>query len=126
MVVLASSFGESPIGVAGWRAVLLAPAPSLTTCVLFIAVRLKRSKSLAGVISILESEDVVSTPSENHLEGKCVDLPKEHNLEAAEAEENVAFPQEERTVSNNLPKTDDFNVSKLFSHFLQNRRHVAN
>ncbi|XP_074945450.1 protein ELYS-like [Phalacrocorax aristotelis] len=62
------------------------------------------------VISILESEDVVSTPSGNHLEGKCVDLPKEHNLEAAEAEENVAFPQEERTVSNNLPKTDDFNV----------------
>ncbi|KAM6084876.1 protein ELYS-like [Theristicus caerulescens] len=59
-------------------------------------------------ISILDSEDVVSTHSENRLEGKCVDLPKEHDLEAAEVEENV--PQEETAVSNNLPKTEEMNV----------------
>ncbi|XP_076220024.1 protein ELYS-like [Aptenodytes patagonicus] len=62
------------------------------------------------VISILDSEDVVNTHSENPLEGKCVDLPKEHNLEAAEVEENVPFLQEEITVSNNLPKTEEINV----------------
>ncbi|XP_068251986.1 protein ELYS-like [Nyctibius grandis] len=63
-----------------------------------------------SVISILDSEDVVSTHSENRLEGKCVDLPKERNLEAAEVEENVPFPQEERTVSNNLPQTKKINI----------------
>ncbi|KAM9298630.1 protein ELYS isoform 2-T3 [Morus bassanus] len=63
-----------------------------------------------SVMSILESEDVVSTHSENHLERKCVDLPKEHKLEAAEVEENVAFPQEEITVSNSLPETEEINV----------------
>lgn len=68
------------------------------------------------MISVLDSEDVASSHSENHSEGKCVDLPKEHNLEAAEAEENVHFLQEEITVSNNLPKTEEINVSKLFSH----------
>ncbi|KAM6085657.1 protein ELYS-like isoform 2-T3 [Theristicus caerulescens] len=61
-------------------------------------------------ISILDSEDVVSTHSENRLEGKCVDLPKEHDLEAAEVEENVPLPQEETAVSNNLPKTEEMNV----------------
>uniref|UniRef100_A0A8D0FV95 AT-hook containing transcription factor 1 n=1 Tax=Strix occidentalis caurina TaxID=311401 RepID=A0A8D0FV95_STROC len=71
---------------------------------------LKLYKSLPAVISILDSEDVVSTHSENHLEGKHVDLPKEHNLEAAEVEENVPFLQEEITVSNNLPKTEEINV----------------
>lgn len=78
------------------------------------------------MISILDSEDVVNTHSENPLEGKCVDLPKEHNLEAAEVEENVPFLQEEITVSNSLPKTEEINVSKLFSHVLQNRSHFAN
>lgn len=68
------------------------------------------------MISVLDSEDVASSHSENHGEGKCVDLPKEHNLEAAEAEENVRFLQEEITVSNSLPKTKEMNVSKLFSH----------
>ncbi|KAM6207601.1 protein ELYS [Sarcoramphus papa] len=63
-----------------------------------------------SAISILDSEDVVSTLSENRLEGKCVDLLKERNLEAAEVEENVPFPQEEITVSNNLPKTEELNV----------------
>uniref|UniRef100_A0A8C8A633 AT-hook containing transcription factor 1 n=1 Tax=Otus sunia TaxID=257818 RepID=A0A8C8A633_9STRI len=63
-----------------------------------------------SVISILDSEDVVSTHSENHLEGKHVDLPKEHNPEAAEVEENVHFLQEEISVSNNLPKTEEINV----------------
>ncbi|NXD17212.1 ELYS protein, partial [Nothocercus nigrocapillus] len=63
-----------------------------------------------SVISILDSEDVVSTHSEKHLEGKSVDLPKESNLEEAEVEENVSFPQEEIPASNNLPKTEEMNV----------------
>lgn len=66
-------------------------------------------KSLLAVISILDSEDMVST----RLEGKCVDLPEECNPEAAEAEE---VP-----VSYNPPKTEEINVSKLFSQFLHNR-----
>ncbi|KAM6324531.1 protein ELYS [Aegotheles albertisi] len=65
-----------------------------------------------SVISLLDSEDVVSTHSENHLEEKCVDLPKEHNLEAAEVEENVAFLPQEITVSNSLPKTEESNVTE--------------
>lgn len=78
------------------------------------------------MIRTLDSEDVVSTHSENCLEGKCVDLPEERNPEAAEDEGNVPFPQEEVTVCNNLPKTEEINVSKLFSHFLQKRKHLAN
>uniref|UniRef100_A0A8C5T427 Protein ELYS n=1 Tax=Malurus cyaneus samueli TaxID=2593467 RepID=A0A8C5T427_9PASS len=60
----------------------------------------KLCKSLLAVISILDSEDVVSTQSENHLEGKCVVLPEECNSEAAE----------EVPVSNNPPKTEEINV----------------
>lgn len=82
------------------------------------------------MVSVLDSEDVASSHSKNRGEGKCLDLPKEHNLEAAEAEENVHFLQEEITVSNNLPKTEEMNVSKLFPHFLpkkkQNKKHFAN
>ncbi|XP_074899150.1 protein ELYS-like [Buteo buteo] len=63
-----------------------------------------------SVIRILDSEEVVSTHSENCLEGKCVDLPEERNPEAAGDEGNVPFPQEEVTVSNNLPKTEEINV----------------
>lgn len=70
------------------------------------------------MISILDSEDMVSTLSENRLEGKRVDLPEECNPEAAEVEEV--------SVSNNPPKTEEINVSKLFSHFLQNRKQFAN
>ncbi|XP_039553619.1 protein ELYS [Passer montanus] len=55
-----------------------------------------------SVISILESEDMVSTPSQNRLEDKRVDLPEECNPEAAAAEE---VP-----VSNNPPKTEEINV----------------
>lgn len=60
------------------------------------------------MLSIRDSEDVVS----DHLEEKCVDLPKESNLEAAEVE----VTQEERTVSSNLSKTEKINVSELFSY----------
>ncbi|XP_053918044.1 protein ELYS isoform X2 [Cuculus canorus] len=63
-----------------------------------------------SVKSILDSEEVVSTYSENRLEGKHVDLPKKHNIEAAEVEENVPSVQKEVTVSNNLPKTEEINV----------------
>ncbi|XP_010165527.1 protein ELYS, partial [Antrostomus carolinensis] len=65
-----------------------------------------------SVISILDSEDVVSTHSEKCLEGKRVDLPEERNLEAAEVEENVPFPQEELTNSNNLPKSEEIHVTE--------------
>uniref|UniRef100_A0A8C3D9V5 Uncharacterized protein n=1 Tax=Corvus moneduloides TaxID=1196302 RepID=A0A8C3D9V5_CORMO len=66
------------------------------------AVNVKLHKSLLAVISILDSEDRVSTPSENRLEGKCVDLPEECNPKAAEVEEDH--------VSNNPPKTEEINV----------------
>ncbi|XP_017662069.1 PREDICTED: protein ELYS-like [Lepidothrix coronata] len=55
-----------------------------------------------SVISILDSEDVVSMHSENRLERKCVDLPEECNPEAAEVEK---VP-----VSNSLPKTEEIHV----------------
>ncbi|KAJ7396413.1 protein ELYS-like [Pitangus sulphuratus] len=55
-----------------------------------------------SVISILDSEDVVSTQSENLLEGKCGDVPEECNPEAAEVEK---VP-----VSTSLPKTEEIHV----------------
>uniref|UniRef100_A0A8B9CR55 AT-hook containing transcription factor 1 n=1 Tax=Anser brachyrhynchus TaxID=132585 RepID=A0A8B9CR55_9AVES len=61
------------------------------------------------VISILDSEDVVSTHSENHPEGKHVDFPEERNLDEAE---DLPFVQEEMHVSNNLPKTEEIHVIK--------------
>lgn len=70
------------------------------------------------MVSVLDSEDVVSAYSERHCEEKYVDLPKEPNLEAAEVEAEVPSSQEEITVSNILPKTEEINVSKLFSPFL--------
>ncbi|NWH56884.1 ELYS protein, partial [Geococcyx californianus] len=63
-----------------------------------------------SVKNILDSEDVVTTHSENRLERKCVYLSKEHNQEAAEVEENVPSLQEEITVSKNLPRTEEINV----------------
>lgn len=108
--------------MAGWRTILLALATSFTSFCLnlchLLTVNVKLRKSLLAVISILDSEDRVSTPSENRLEGKCVDLPEECNPKAAEVEEDH--------VSNNPPKTEEINVSKLFSHFLQNRKQFAN
>ncbi|NXW61816.1 ELYS protein, partial [Eurystomus gularis] len=58
-------------------------------------------------LSAHDSEDVVSTSP--RLEGKCVDLPEEPNLQAAEVED-VSFLQEEITVSNNVPKREEINV----------------
>uniref|UniRef100_A0A8C3MYT9 Uncharacterized protein n=1 Tax=Geospiza parvula TaxID=87175 RepID=A0A8C3MYT9_GEOPR len=72
------------------------------TYIIYIKVKIKLHKSLLAVISILDNEDMVSAPSQNRLEGKCVDLPEECNPEAAEAEE---VP-----VSNNPPKTEEINV----------------
>lgn len=82
--------------------------------VIYTAVKLKLYQSLPAVMSILDSEDVVSTHSENCLEAKCVHLPEECNQEAAEVEENVPFPQEDVTGSNSLPKTEEISVSKLW------------
>ncbi|XP_032299449.1 protein ELYS isoform X2 [Coturnix japonica] len=62
-----------------------------------------------SAVSVLDSEDVISTRSENHPEEKLVDLPEERNLEN-EAEVNTSFPQQEIHNSNNLPKTEEINV----------------
>ncbi|XP_052529108.1 protein ELYS isoform X3 [Tympanuchus pallidicinctus] len=62
-----------------------------------------------SVISVLHSEDVIRTRSENRPEERLVDVPEELNLEN-EAEVNVSFPQEEMHNSNNLPKTEEMNV----------------
>ncbi|XP_053828705.1 protein ELYS-like isoform X2 [Vidua macroura] len=72
------------------KAVLVATNPQLTESL---------EADSEPVISILDSEDMVSIPSQNRLEGKCVDLPEECNPEA-----------EEVPVSNNLPKTEEINV----------------
>ncbi|XP_062346267.1 protein ELYS-like isoform X2 [Cinclus cinclus] len=60
-----------------------------------------------SVISILDSEDMVSTPCENRLEVKCVDLPNECNPEVAEVEEGP--------VSSNPPKTEEIKILKNVS-----------
>ncbi|XP_031448743.1 protein ELYS [Phasianus colchicus] len=62
-----------------------------------------------SVISVLDSEDVMRTCSENQPEERLVDVPEEHNLEN-EAEVNASFPQEEIHSSNNLPNTEEVNV----------------
>ncbi|XP_048792526.1 protein ELYS isoform X2 [Lagopus muta] len=62
-----------------------------------------------SVISVLDSEDVIRTRSENRPEERLVDVPEELNLEN-EAEVNASFPQEEMHNSNNLPKTEEMNV----------------
>ncbi|XP_015139219.2 protein ELYS isoform X1 [Gallus gallus] len=63
-----------------------------------------------SVISVLDSEDVIRTLSENRPEEK-LDLPEERNLEN-EVEVNASFPQEEIHSSNSLPKTEEINVLK--------------
>ncbi|PKU34669.1 hypothetical protein llap_15027 [Limosa lapponica baueri] len=83
------------------KAIPVAPNPQLSA---------SPERDSESVISIPDSEDVVSTHSENRLEGKCVDLPKARKHEAAEVEENVPFRQEEIPVSNNLAKTEEGNV----------------
>lgn len=88
---------------------------------IYLMVKLKRRHSLSAVISVLDSEDVIRTRSENRPEERLVDVPEELNLEN-EAEVNASFPQEEMHNSNNLPKTEEMNVSELFSHFLQSRK----
>lgn len=107
--------------MARWRNILVGLASSVTsfclTCVIYITVKVKLCQSLLAVISIIDSEDMVSIPSENRPEGRCVDLPEVCNPEAADVEE---VP-----VSNNPPKTEEINVSKLFYHCLQNRKQFA-
>ncbi|NXN94505.1 ELYS protein, partial [Rhinopomastus cyanomelas] len=68
------------------------------------------SPETGAVGSIPDREDLVSTPSENGLEGQCVDSPAELHLEA-EAEEDAPLPPEERAVSNSLPKTEEPSVT---------------
>ncbi|XP_014749459.1 PREDICTED: protein ELYS [Sturnus vulgaris] len=75
------------------KAVLVATNPQLTE---------SPEADSESVISIHDSEDMVSTLSENRLEDKCVDLPQEYNPEIAEVEEGP--------VSNNPPKTEEINV----------------
>lgn len=89
-----------------------------------LMVELKWHQSLSAVISVLDSEDVIRTLSENRPEEK-LDLPEESNLEN-EVEVNASFPQEEIHSSNSLPKTEEINVSELYSRFLQSRKHLVN
>uniref|UniRef100_A0A8C3DAL5 Uncharacterized protein n=1 Tax=Corvus moneduloides TaxID=1196302 RepID=A0A8C3DAL5_CORMO len=70
----------------------------------------------AAVISILDSEDRVSTPSENRLEGKCVDLPEECNPKAAEVEEDhviedTSEPAPETSPYSELDPSSDLHYS---------------
>uniref|UniRef100_A0A8B9FQB7 AT-hook containing transcription factor 1 n=1 Tax=Amazona collaria TaxID=241587 RepID=A0A8B9FQB7_9PSIT len=88
------------------------------------AVKFKLYKSLPAVISILDSEDVVSAYSERHLEEKYLDLPKEPNLEGAEVEAEVPSPQEETTVANSLPKTEEINVKEAPETSLYSELHL--
>lgn len=67
---------------------------------------------------------MIRTLSENRPEEK-LDLPEERNLEN-EVEVNASFPQEEIHSSNSLPKTEEINVSELYSRFLQSRKHLVN
>lgn len=75
------------------KAILVATNPQLTE---------SPEADSESVISIHDSEDMVSTLSENRLEDKCVDLPQECNPEVAEVEEGP--------VSNNPPKSEEINV----------------
>ncbi|KAI1240690.1 hypothetical protein IHE44_0009127 [Lamprotornis superbus] len=72
---------------------------AILTYVIYIKVKVKLHQSLLAVISIHDSEDMVSTLSENRLEDRCVDLPQECSPEV-----------EEGPVSNNPPKTEEINV----------------
>ncbi|KAM6433309.1 protein ELYS isoform 2-T4 [Rhynochetos jubatus] len=65
---------------------------------------------VAAVTSALDSEDVASAHSEHGVEGKRVDFPKDATLGAAEVEEDLPFPQEELTVSSNLPEAEVVSV----------------
>ncbi|KAM6432631.1 LOW QUALITY PROTEIN: protein ELYS-like [Rhynochetos jubatus] len=63
-----------------------------------------------SVTSALDSEDVASAHSEHGVEGKRLDFPKDATLGAAEVEEDLPFPQEELTVSSNLPEAEVVSV----------------
>ncbi|POI26068.1 hypothetical protein CIB84_010182, partial [Bambusicola thoracicus] len=69
-----------------------------------------------SVISVLDSEDVIRTRSENHPEEK-LDLPEECNIEN-EVEVNASFPQEEIHSSNSLPKTEEVNLEDAQEHLI--------
>ncbi|OXB80303.1 UNVERIFIED_CONTAM: hypothetical protein H355_013701 [Colinus virginianus] len=62
-----------------------------------------------SVISVLDSEEMVSTHSENRPEEKLVDLPEAHNLQN-EVEVRAPSPQEEIHASLSLPRTEEINV----------------
>uniref|UniRef100_A0A8C0QMX5 AT-hook containing transcription factor 1 n=1 Tax=Chelonoidis abingdonii TaxID=106734 RepID=A0A8C0QMX5_CHEAB len=81
-------------------------------------VKFTRKKSLSAVISILHSEDIPSTDSENQLqEERSEDLHEDQKSEEAAIEENVLFLQEKTFTSKSLPETKELNVSELFAHF---------
>uniref|UniRef100_A0A8C0J2T0 AT-hook containing transcription factor 1 n=1 Tax=Chelonoidis abingdonii TaxID=106734 RepID=A0A8C0J2T0_CHEAB len=69
-----------------------------------------------SVISILHSEDIPSTDSENQLqEERSEDLHEDQKSEEAAIEENVLFLQEKTFTSKSLPETKELNVSELFT-----------
>uniref|UniRef100_A0A8C9NC48 ELYS protein n=1 Tax=Serinus canaria TaxID=9135 RepID=A0A8C9NC48_SERCA len=65
----------------------------------------------AAVISILDSEDMVSAPSQNRLEGKCVDLPEECNPEATEVIEDTSEPAPETSPYSELDPSNVLHYS---------------
>uniref|UniRef100_A0A8C3HX88 AT-hook containing transcription factor 1 n=1 Tax=Chrysemys picta bellii TaxID=8478 RepID=A0A8C3HX88_CHRPI len=68
-------------------------------------------KSLSAVISILHSEDIPSTHSENQLqEERSEDLHEDQKSEEAAIEENVLFLQEKTSTSKSPPETKEVNI----------------
>ncbi|EMP37483.1 Protein ELYS [Chelonia mydas] len=68
-------------------------------------------KSLSAVISILHSEDIPSTHSENQLQEERVeDLHEDQKSEEAAIEENVLFLQEKTSTSKSPPETKEVNI----------------
>uniref|UniRef100_A0A803VS13 AT-hook containing transcription factor 1 n=1 Tax=Ficedula albicollis TaxID=59894 RepID=A0A803VS13_FICAL len=79
------------------------------TYVIYIKVKVKLHKSLLAVISIHDSEDMVSTPSENRLEDKCVDLPGECNPEVVI--EDASEPAPETSPYSQLDPSSDLHYN---------------
>uniref|UniRef100_A0A8C3HW16 AT-hook containing transcription factor 1 n=1 Tax=Chrysemys picta bellii TaxID=8478 RepID=A0A8C3HW16_CHRPI len=76
-------------------------------------VKFTGKKSLSAVISILHSEDIPSTHSENQLqEERSEDLHEDQKSEEAAIEENVLFLQEKTSTSKSPPETKEVNVKE--------------
>uniref|UniRef100_A0A8C0J1P0 AT-hook containing transcription factor 1 n=1 Tax=Chelonoidis abingdonii TaxID=106734 RepID=A0A8C0J1P0_CHEAB len=89
-------------------------------------VKFTRKKSLSAVISILHSEDIPSTDSENQLqEERSEDLHEDQKSEEAAIEENVLFLQEKTFTSKSLPETKELNVKETVETALFNEQYPS-